>query len=123
MTDRDTARDSDVANRFRALREEDAERATPFGATLDRAYARRASTAARRLALGAAALIAAVLLLFVARTRSPRPANYVAAGRIITPTDFLLQLPGADLLRSVPEIGRVGRNARFLMTPTDRRTP
>jgi hypothetical protein len=124
MTDRGDARDSNVGVRFHALSQEDAGGAPPFGATLDGAYARRAPTRRRRqLALGVAALTAAVLVLVVERTRSPRPAIDLAAVRFSTPTDFLLRLPGAELLRSVPQLGRLGPDARFLTTPIDRRTP
>jgi hypothetical protein len=125
MSDRDAARASTVGHRFRALREEDAAGAPPFGATLDAAYAHRApSGGRRRLALGAAALIAAALVLLVARTRPPHPAIDLAAVRLATPTDFLLQLPGADLLRTVPKLGGLRPlDARFLTTPFDRRTP
>jgi hypothetical protein len=125
MTDRDAARDSTVGRQFRALRQEDAGGAPPFAATLDAAYARRAPTRRRhRIALAAAAVIAAALVLLVARTRPPRPAIDLAAVRLPTPTDFLLQLPGADLLSSVPELGAPSLpDARFLTTPIDRRTP
>jgi hypothetical protein len=125
MTDRDDARDSTVGRRFRALREEDAGGAPPFGPTLDRAYARRApARRGRRIALGAAALIAAALVLLVARTHRPPAAIDLAAVRLPTPTDFLLQLPGAELLRSVPQFGGPHLpNAPLLTTPIDRRTP
>jgi hypothetical protein len=125
MTDRDDARDSTVGRRFRALREEDAGGAPPFGATLDRAYARRApARRVRPIALGAAALIAAALVLLVARTHRPPAAIDLAAVRLPTATDFLLQLPGAELLRSVPQLGGPSLpGARFLTTPIDRRTP
>jgi hypothetical protein len=125
MTDRHDAPDSHVGHRFRALREEDASRTLPFGATLAAGYARRARMRRRRpLALAAAALIAAALVLLVGRTRPPRPAIDLAAVRLTTPTDFLLRLPGADLLRSVPALGGgILPDARFLTTPIDRRTP
>lgn len=125
MTDRHDARNADVGHRFRALRQEDAGGAPPFGATLEAAYARPAPTGRRRrLALGAAALIAAAaLVLLVQRTRPPRPAIDLAAVRLPTPTDFLLRLPGADLLRNVPKLGGFSLpDARFLI-PIDRRTP
>jgi hypothetical protein len=125
MTDRHDTRDSDVGTRFHALRQEDRGGAPPFGATLDAAYARRAPTGrGRRIALGAGALIAAALVVLVARARAPRPAIDLAAVRVPTPTDFLLQLPGADLLRSVPQLGGLSLpDARFPTPPTDRRTP
>lgn len=119
MTDRHDAPDSAVGTRFRALRHEDAGGAPPFGATLDAAYARRAVTRRRQwLVLGTAALIAGALGLLVERTRAPRPTIDLAAVRLATPTDFLLRLPGAELLRSVPELGGRGLPAaRFLTTP------
>jgi hypothetical protein len=120
MSERHDARNANVGHRFRALRQEDAGGAPPFGATLEAAYARPAPPPRRRrLALGGAALIAAAaVVLLVQRTRPPRPALDLAAVRLPTPTDFLLRLPGADLLRSVPELGghRL-RDARFLTTP------
>jgi hypothetical protein len=126
MTDRDTAPDREVGQWFRALRQEDRGGAPPFAATVDRAYARRIPRPGqRRVALAVAALVVgAALVLFVARTRSPRPALDLASVHILTPTDFLLRLPGADLLRSVPALGGFDLpTARLLTTPTDRRTP
>jgi hypothetical protein len=126
MTERDDAPDSDVGHRFQALRQQDRGGAPSFGATLDAAYARRTPTHGRRgLALAAAALLAGVaLVVFVERTHSPRPAPDLAIVRFQTPTDFLLRLPGAELLRSVPELGGLGLpDARLLTTPIDRRTP
>jgi len=38
----------------------------------------------------------------------------LAAVRLHAPTDFLLKLPGADLLRTVPRLGRVGLDRRTL---------
>jgi hypothetical protein len=125
MTDRDDARESNVGRRFRALRQEDAGGAPPFDAILDAAYARRAPTRRRRqLALGVAALLVGALVLSVERMRPRRPPVDLAAVRLPTPTDFLLRLPGADLLRSVPALGGVNLpDTRLLTTPIDRRTP
>ena len=126
MTDRDAAADSDVGHRFEALRQEDRGAAPPFGATLDRAYARRARTPGRlRVAFAmAAVIVGAALVLVVERIRSPRPAIDLAAVHIPTPTDFLLRLPGAELLRSVPQVGPISLpGARFPTSPIDRRTP
>lgn len=125
MTDRDDTPDSKVGHRFQTLRQEDRGGTPPFDATLDRAYARRAPIQRRRgLALGAALIAGVALVLFVERTRAPRPAIDLATVRVRTPTDFLLRLPGAELLRSVPELGGLSLpHARFLTTPIDRRTP
>jgi hypothetical protein len=125
MTDRDDARNGDVGHRFRTLRQEDADGAPRFGATLEAAHARHAPTPRRRrLALGVAALLVGALVLSVERMRPRRPPIDLAAVHLRTPTDFLLRLPGADLLRSVPALGGLNLpDTRLLTTPIDRRTP
>ena len=77
---------------------------------------RRGPAAPRRRALGlsAAIVIAGVAVaLLLARRAVPTD---LATVRLKTPTDFLLALPNEDLLRSVPELGRV-------TITLDRRTP
>jgi len=107
--------DRDLGERFHALRREDTTAAPAFRATLAAARARRAATPRRRaLGLAAAIVIAGVAVaLLLARRGVPID---LATVRLKTPTDFLLALPNEELLRSVPELGRV-------TITLDRRTP
>ena len=87
---------------FGALRSADQRAAPPFGAVVERAR-RRKSPRARRVAAGVVlALAAAAVLLLVWRVGSGHePVAFVY------PTDFLLDMPGAQLLRTVPELGAI----------------
>jgi hypothetical protein len=103
----DPARDRDLRERFARLRTQESARAPGFGAVMNR---RRADTsiarALRPLALAAAALL---LVTWAAReTADPPPPvpAFVAAPAWRSPTDFLLDVPGAELLRTTPRIGR-----------------
>ena len=113
MTEHD---DHDLEERFHALRRDEAAAAPAFRATLAAARARPGKTPRRR-ALGFAAVAAIVASVAVAvlaiRHRLP---NDLATVRLKTPTDFLLALPNEDLLRTVPQLGRV-------TITLDRRTP
>lgn len=120
MIERD---DHDLTERFHALRREDAAAATPFRATLAAARARSAAAPRRRrFVVAAATALAAGLALVLLFTRHQRPgiasgnAMGLATVRWTAPTDFLLELPGERLLRSVPELGRT-------IIDTHRRTP
>ncbi len=108
MTERD---DRELRDRFQALRREDAGGAPPFGATLARARARGAGTWPPRWTVWlAAAVVAVVVVLVGARVlfTNGRQGGLIdlAAVRWEAPTDFLLALPGEELLRAVPELGR-----------------
>jgi len=77
---------------------------------------RRGPAAPRRRALGlAAAIVIAGVAVALLLARRAVPTD-LATVRLKTPTDFLLALPNEDLLRSVPELGRV-------TITLDRRTP
>src|SRR5437660_8474898 len=107
MTERN---DADLGNRFHALRREDAAAAPRFDATLAAARARAAAPARRRTVwLAAAAVALAGLALVLLVTRPDRHGRTVglASVRWNGPTDFLLVLPGDQLLRTVPDVGRV----------------
>ena len=113
--------DSDLGDRFRALRREDAAAARPFDATLASARARRAARPRHRTGrLGAAAVAVAGIAVALLLTRPHRHRMTVdlASVRWNGPTDFLLVLPGDALLRAVPDLGRMN-----LSTLLDRRTP
>jgi len=103
--------DQDLRDPFAALRDEDTAHAPPLSTLL--AQARRRRPAHRPLkrfapAIGAAA---AAILLAVALLRpgsDQRPLVSLADARWQSPTDFLLRVPGAEYLESVPSIGRLG---------------
>ena len=113
--------DSDLGDRFRALRREDAAAARPFDTTLASARARRAARPRHRTGWLAAAAVAvagvAVALLLTRPDRHGRTID-LATVRWEGPTDFLLVLPGDELLRSIPRFGRMN-----LSSLSDRRTP
>jgi len=118
MTERN---DSELRDRFRTLRREDAAAAPPFDATLAGARARRAAPSGRRTGwLAAAAIAVAGVAVALLVTRPDRQAGAIglATVRWEGPTDFLLVLPGDDLLRTVPDLGRMN-----LSILSDRRTP
>ncbi len=93
---------------FAALRREEAEQAPPFAGL----WGRKVHSGRRRwgwFVATACVLIAAAV--FWIRLRQPEPSNTVAS---ITewkaPTDFLLETPGSELLRSVPRFGELDSN-------------
>lgn len=113
-----TEHDGELERRFHALRREDAAGAPPFGATLAAARARGARSPHRRmLGLAAAAVIAGFAVAFLSTRPGRRGVpNDLATVRWETPTDFLLALPNEDLLRTVPELGRVRLSGTGLIT-------
>jgi hypothetical protein len=124
MTERN---DHDLGERFHALRREDAAAAPPFHATLAAARARAAAPPRRRtLGLAAAAVVVAGVALALLFTRPNRHGVTIglATVRWEGPTDFLLVLPGDELLRAVPELGRVSLpGVGFTTVNPDWRTP
>lgn len=104
---------------FDRLRREDAAGVPSFRATLARAARRRAGRPSARLRLVAGAItvaaVLAALVLGVGLLRAPGSRGVrveLAATRWRGPTDFLLRLPGAELLRTVPSIGAVNTDWR-----------
>ena len=100
-------RDSDdmLQRHFAVLRREE-ERHAPEFATLWKARARTRRRQARWFAATACALIALLAFLWIRSAQRHAQEKTVAS---ITewkaPTDFLLETPGRELLRTVPEIG------------------
>lgn len=102
---------NDLSRDFERLRDEDLSLAPPFDSTrLAGAPLRRAS----RLAVGlAAAAVLAVTGVWLTRSTGVDEAGTGLAAVLTSgphaswaaPTDFLLQLPGADLLRTTPALG------------------
>lgn len=109
--------DRDLHARFAAQRREDASVVRPFGAVLARRRAPASLFRRNAMLVAAAASLAAVALGVHFIGRRPRPPLVdLAAVRWVAPTDFLLQLPGSELLRTVPSFTPV-------VSDTDRRTP
>jgi hypothetical protein len=121
MNERD---DRDLRQRFQELRREEVSAATPFAAALAAARARRARWP-RRLAFSLAAALVAGLAVLVSLTRHHRNAAPIdlATVRWRAPTDFLLDLPGDDLLRTVPELGRMPLAGAAVIHDSHRRSP
>ena len=118
MTERN---DHELGEQFHELRREDAAAVPPFDATLAAARARRVAPPRRRTGwLAAAAVVVAGVAVALLVTRPDRQAGTIglATVRWEGPTDFLLVLPGDELLRTMPHFGRVN-----LSILSDRRTP
>jgi hypothetical protein len=95
--------DADLRQAFAVLRREEAKAAPTFEALRSRAHG-----GPRRLAplgglLVAAAAAAAILGIVVRRPDPPPP--MASMEQWIAPTDFLLDTPGRDIVRTVPRIG------------------
>ena len=114
MIERD---DHQVRKGFESLRREDAARTPPFGVTVAAARARQV-TAPRHRALRLAAAVVAVGVVVVVSIWRGRDGVRLqidlATVRWRAPTDFLLKLPGDELLRSIPQLGSRGLDRRTL---------
>jgi hypothetical protein len=117
----DDLHDGDLRDRFASLRREDAHHVPEFA----RLWRRREHVArhkGRRIAIAACALIALAIFWL----RSAQHKSHDAAVASITewnsPTDFLLETPGRELLRTVPEIGQ-WRGYTAPTTPENRSSP
>jgi hypothetical protein len=103
---RDTGPCNDaLRDRFAVLRREEEEHMPEF-ASLWRGRTRAPGGKARWFLAGACALIVVVAVLWP-RSAQRRPAGVSVASiaEWKAPTDFLLETPGWELLRTVPEIG------------------
>ena len=96
------ADDAALRDRFAALRREE-ERQAPEFASLWPGRARAPRGKTRWLVAAACALIVVAAVLWL-RSAGRKPAD-VSLAEWKAPTDFLLETPGRDLLRTVPEIG------------------
>lgn len=108
--------DRHLQGAFEALRRSAATGTPSFAATVAGARARRATTSGRRLlAVAAAVSVALVAVLFRRGDRDGMTAGIdLATVRWRAPTDFLLTLPGDELLRTVPRLGRPTFDRRTL---------
>lgn len=92
--------DRDLRARFAELRRQDALRAPEFAGLIRRSR----PPMFRRMAVAAVCVLVAGLLVLVLYPRRPAPPA-LSLTQWRSPTDFLLQTPGRDLLRSVPRFG------------------
>lgn len=98
--------DRDLRQEFDALRLAAAADAPTFAATVAAARHRTTVSMRRRsLVLAAAALIAGIALALVFVRHRAGSFVDLATVRWESPTDFLLRLPGDELLRTVPTLG------------------
>jgi len=114
MIERD---DHDLRKSFAALRREDAAGTPPFPATVATARAREAAAPGHRALRLAAVLVAVAAVVLVSTWRERNGVRLeidLATVRWHAPTDFLLKLPGDELLRSVPQLGPRGLDRRTL---------
>lgn len=96
--------DRHLRERFAALRREDARQAPDFATTLQRKPAR--GEGARWLRPAAAAALIVVMAIAAARFYSrPHVQPAISITEWKSPTDFLLETSGHELLESVPQIG------------------
>lgn len=104
--------DHELRERFRELRDATGATAPPFAALFVNVVQPRRRRRPWRSALALlplAGVAALVLVLAVRRHRERVAVVDLATGRWEGPTDFLLQTPGAELLRSVPTFTIEGR--------------
>ncbi len=109
--------DQDLKERFVALRRAAAAASPSFRATIAKAQAGVGTVRRRRWLPVAAALGVGAALALLLMRRQPLE-QYAAIDpatvRWRAPTDFLLTLPGDELLRRVPRLGRLTFNWRTL---------
>lgn len=108
------ADDKDLRDHFAPLRQEDARNAPPLAAVLATAR-RRGKVGARPVRWAPAiAAVALAVALFVVSVLGPngqrQPLVDLATARWQGPTDFLLQVPGAEYLETVPTFTADWRN-------------
>ena len=101
----DTGLDHDLRGRFAALRHEEEQQAPEFAA-LWRHRPRSSRGKARWLAVAACVVIVAAAVIWQrAPGRRPQDFSVASITEWKAPTDFLLETPGRELLRTVPAIG------------------
>jgi hypothetical protein len=102
--------DENLRDSFAAVRREDAAHAPALATLLGRSRPRHTAPASLRRLVPAIGVIAAGILFTVMLLRSGserQPLVSLADARWQSPTDFLLRVPGAEYLESVPSIGRL----------------
>ena len=98
--------EGDLRERFAQLREHDQRRPPLFGAVLARSGRQHsAPIGALRVTLAAAGIRVAALLLHTPNRPSAEQAVRYPQANWRAPTDFLLDVPGDDMLRTTPDFG------------------
>jgi hypothetical protein len=98
--------DRDLRARFAALRQEEEAQAPRFALPATRAVRRRRTPGLIPVAECALAIAAAIFVLRFVALEPRRPSAPVASlTEWRAPTDFLLETPGRELLRTVPALG------------------
>jgi hypothetical protein len=118
-------RDDDLRARFAVLRQEEEALAPEFALPSGVAQGRRPSGRRIALAVSLATVVAVVVLVarFVPQKGHPDPGTPVASlTEWKAPTDFLLETPGRELLRTVPAIG-VWHDYTEATKPNQKHTP
>jgi hypothetical protein len=109
MRSNDNHDDRDLRDRFAVLRREEEAQAPRFALPLRVPVAPRGRWSAPRLVGVTVSLVAMVVAVFWLGIVAPKPPRNGVAVASITewtaPTDFLLQTPGGELLRTVPAVG------------------
>jgi hypothetical protein len=106
--------DSELREAFHAMADEDARFAPPYSRA-DVSARRGMVRASRKRALyaaGVCAVAAAAVLAYAFAPRQEMLELDLSGTRLTSATDFLLDTPGSDLLRTVPSIGIVGTAAQ-----------
>jgi hypothetical protein len=102
-------RDDDLGARFADLRSEEEALAPEFALPLPSASRGRRRSVGKRIAFAASLVTATAVVLvlrFAPQKAHPEPGRPVASlTEWKAPTDFLLETPGRELLRTVPAIG------------------
>jgi len=103
-------RDDDLRARFAALRREEEALAPEFALPVPRAAQDHRRSIGKRIAFAASLVtvtaVVVLVLRFAAQKAHPEPGKPVASlTEWKAPTDFLLETPGRELLRTVPAIG------------------
>ncbi len=108
--------DPEIAAAFSALREEEERQCPPFAEVVRRP--RRSMASLRYLVAATAVAIAALAVWIVLRSvRPPETVPSLAEWR--SPTGFLLETPGREVLSAPPGLGR---SVLDLASPTTRRS-
>lgn len=107
--------DDHLRELFQATRRRDAERAPSFAGTLAAARRAPATRSGRGRVVVALAAAAALVLIAVLWRRPSRDQWMVplSSAHWEAPTDFLLETPGAELLRTVPPVGVIDQERKL----------
>jgi hypothetical protein len=102
--------DNDLRDLFARLKQEDRARAPSFKAVRSRPVRRHGAPSRRALGVAAGVAAAAILITALSIMEHRRqsaasrqaPPNLLARSSWASPTDFLLQTPGSEMLRTIP---------------------